>query len=251
MPMDADNWEPLLSVVMPVFNEERTLNEILDRVEAVPVDKEIIMVDDGSSDRSIEIAKSRLSDRVRLVCHEKNLGKAGALATGFKEARGRIVIIQDADLEYDPAEYPQVIQPIVDGSSDVVFGSRFQTHEQRGHLFLHYVANRLLTMLSNICTNLNLSDMECCYKAFRREVIQSLTIDAGRFAVEPELAQKIAKMNLKISEVPVSYHGRNYSDGKKIGFSDALEAVVAIFRFKMFWYPPKDFILGPWRRPNA
>ncbi|MFT7620813.1 MAG: glycosyltransferase involved in cell wall biosynthesis [Planctomycetota bacterium] len=242
---------PLLSVVMPVFNEEKTLNEILDRVMAVPIDKEIIMVDDGSSDRSIEIAESRVNEHIRLVRHGKNKGKAGALATGFKEALGRIVIIQDADLEYDPAEYPQVIQPILDGDADVVFGSRFQSHEQKGHLFFHYIANRLLTMLSNICTNLNLTDMECCYKAFRREVIQSITIDAGRFAVEPELTQKVAKMDLKIAEVPVSYRGRGYSDGKKIGFSDAIEAVIAIFRFKMFWYPRKDFVLGPWQPPKA
>ncbi len=237
---------PLLSVIMPVYNEERTLAEILDRVEAVPIDKEIIMIDDGSTDRSIEIAETRTNERVRLIRHDKNTGKAGALATGFKEARGRIVIIQDADLEYDPAEFSQIIEPIVTGAADVVFGSRFQGKNEKVHLFFHYVANRLLTLLSNICTNLNLSDMECCYKAFRREVIQAISIESGRFAVEPELTQKIAKMNLRIFEVPCSYDGRQYSDGKKIGFADAIEAVMAIIRFKVLWSPPKDFVLPPW-----
>ncbi len=239
---------PLLSVVMPVYNEESTLDEILDRVLAVPIDMEIIMIDDGSSDRSVAIAKARVNDRIRHIQHEENTGKAGALATGFKAARGRIVIIQDADLEYDPAEYPEIIAPILEDRADVVFGSRFQGHQEEVNLFLHYVANRLLTLLSNVCTNLNLSDMECCYKAFRLEVIQAITIEAGRFAVEPELTQKVAKMKLRISEVPVSYDGRNYDEGKKIGFVDALEAVVAIFRFKMFWRAPQNFKLPKWRK---
>ena len=233
----AGTGAPLLSVVMPVFNEEATLSEILDRVLAVDVDKEIILVDDGSTDRSREVIAPYLSDRVRLIEHERNRGKAAALATGFKAARGEIVIIQDADLEYDPADYPRVLQPMLDGRADVVFGSRFQGAHQRVHLFFHYVANRLLTLLSNICTNLNLTDMECCYKAFRREIIQAIEIQSTRFAVEPELTQKVAKLGVRIYEVGVAYHGRDYSEGKKIGFADAVEAVWAILRFKLFWRP--------------
>ncbi|MCB9833751.1 MAG: glycosyltransferase family 2 protein [Planctomycetes bacterium] len=236
---------PLLSVVIPVYNEEATLEAILDRVAAVPIDMEVIMVDDGSRDRSVEIARSRENERVRLIVHEKNLGKAGALATGFRSARGEIVIVQDADLEYDPAEFPAVIQPILDGQADVVFGSRFQGGNRKQHRFFHYLANRILTLLSNLCTNLNLTDMECCYKAFRREVIQAFEIESKRFAVEPELTQKVAKLGVKIHEVPVSYHGRGYSEGKKIGFSDAIEAVGAILRFKLSWRPPRDFRLDP------
>ena len=239
---------PMLSVVMPVYNEERTIRKILERVLAVDVgiEKEIVLVDDGSQDRSVEIIKEFLSDRVRLFQHEKNQGKAGALGTGFKEARGDIVIIQDADLEYDPEEFPKILKPIVEGRADVVFGSRFQGAHQRVHLFFHYVANRLLTLFSNICTNLNLTDMECCYKAFRREVIQSITIQSKRFAVEPELTQKVAKLGVRVYEVGVSYHGRDYSEGKKIGFSDAIEAVIAILRFKLLWSKPAGFKVEPW-----
>ena len=226
-------------------------NEILDRVEAVDIDKEIVCVDDGSKDSSVEILRGRESERLRIIVHEQNKGKAGALATGFQAARGDIVIVQDADLEYDPAEFPRILKPILDGQADVVFGSRFQGGNQRVHMFFHYIANRLLTFLSNVCTNLNLTDMECCYKAFRREVIQAITVQAKRFAVEPELTQKVAKMKVKIYEVGVSYHGRDYSEGKKIGFSDAIEAVIAILRFKLFWRAPRDFKLAPWSRRDS
>lgn len=232
---------PTLSVVMPVYNELATLPEILNRVIEVPIDIEILVVDDGSTDGSREwleeYVQSSESSQVHLFFHESNQGKAGALATGFAEARGDIVIIQDADLEYDPEEYPNIIQPILDGKADVVFGSRFQGAHARVHLFFHYLANRMLTLFSNICTNLNLTDMECCYKAFRREVIQKITIQSRRFAVEPELTQKVAKMKVKVYEVAVSYHGRDYDEGKKIGFIDAIEAVWAILRFKFFWRP--------------
>ncbi len=242
-PQQSDTTEraPTLSVVMPVYNEMATLPEILARVAAVPIEKEVLIVDDGSTDGSREWLDAYVSEstsgQVRLFFHENNQGKAGALATGFKEARGDIVIIQDADLEYDPEEFPKVIQPILDGKADVVFGSRFQGAHARVHLFFHYLANRMLTLLSNICTNLNLTDMECCYKAFRREVIQKITIQSRRFAVEPELTQKVAKMKVKVYEVAVAYHGRDYDEGKKIGFMDAIEAVWAILRFKFFWRP--------------
>lgn len=244
----AERPRPLLSVVMPVYNEERTLRTILDRTLAVDIDKEVIAVDDASNDDSPRILEEYASrdPRVRYFRHEKNKGKAGALSTGFKEARGDVVIIQDADLEYDPEEFPQVLEPILEGHADVVFGSRFQGRHQRVHLFWHYVANRILTLLSNFCTNLNLTDMECCHKAFRREVIQALTIDSRRFAVEPELTQKVAKLGVRVYEVGVSYHGRDYSEGKKIGFSDAIEAVIAIVRFKLFWRPPRGFRIDPW-----
>lgn len=232
---------PVLSVVIPVYNEEATLKEIIERVLAVDVDKELVIVDDGSTDASREILAGYESDRVRVFLHERNAGKAGALATGFKEARGDIVIIQDADLEYAPEEYPTILAPILEGKADVVFGSRFQGSHQRVHLFWHYVANRLLTFFSNVCTNLNLTDMECCYKAFRRQVLGPIRIQSRRFAVEPELVQKVAKLKVRVYEVGVSYHGRDYSEGKKIGLMDAIEAVWAIVRFKLFWYPPKDW----------
>lgn len=245
---DKDESAPLLSVVIPIYNEIKTLEEIVRRVRAVPVDKEIVAVDDGSTDGSRDLLKKLEGPRLRIFFHEKNQGKAGALATGFREAKGRIVVIQDADLEYDPAEFVPLLEPIVDGRADVVFGSRFQGRQQRVHLFWHYVANRLLTFVSNVCTNLNLTDMECCYKVFRREVIQAIRIESKRFAVEPELTQKVAKLKVRAYEVGVSYHGRDYAEGKKIGFKDAIEAVIAIFRFKFFWYPPRGFRLGPWEK---
>ncbi len=249
-PASQENFTPaVLSVIMPVYNEMATLRVIVERVLAVDlgpgVDVELICVDDGSTDGSRDLLNELAAGdpRIRTVFHEKNQGKAGALQTGFKAAEGDIVIIQDADLEYDPEEYPRILAPILDGRADVVFGSRFQGPQQRVHLFFHYVANRLLTLLSNICTNLNLTDMECCYKAFRREILQAIEIQSSRFAVEPELTQKVAKMGVKVYEVGVSYHGRDYSEGKKIGFSDALEAVWAILRFKVAWRPPRGFRL--------
>ena len=244
----SDGERITLSVVMPVYNEVSTLRRIVERVLAVDVDMELLIVDDGSTDGSREIAKKLESDRVRLFFHEKNCGKAGALATGFAQAKGDIVIIQDADLEYDPEEFPKILEPILEGKADVVYGSRFQGRHQRVHLFFHYVANRLLTLLSNICTNLNLTDMECCYKAMRREVVEAIEIQSSRFAVEPELTQKIAKLKARVYEVGVAYHGRDYSEGKKIRFRDAIEAVWAIFRYKVFWYPPRGFAIPPYDR---
>ncbi|MCA9320581.1 MAG: glycosyltransferase family 2 protein [Planctomycetes bacterium] len=237
---------------MPVYNEMATLRTIVERVLAViagpGVDTELICIDDGSTDGSRELLAELAAkdDRIRVVLHEVNQGKAGALQTGFRAAKGDLVIIQDADLEYDPEEFPKIMAPLLDGRAEVVFGSRFQGPQQRVHLFLHYIANRMLTLFSNICTNLNLTDMECCYKAFRREVLDALTIQSRRFAVEPELTQKVAKLGVRVYEVGCSYHGRDYSEGKKIGFSDAIEAVWAILRFKIFWYPPRDFAISRW-----
>jgi len=220
-----------ISVVMPCFNERATIEEILRRVRAAPYEKEIIVVDDGSTDGTREILKRLEPDvGLRLIFHEKNQGKGGAVASGFAAATGDAVVIQDADLEYDPADYPALLRPIEEGKADVVFGSRFLGGTHRCHLFWHYVGNRFLTFVSNALTNLNLTDMETCYKAFRADVAKRIKIESKRFGVEPELTAKVARMKVRIYEVPVSYHGRDYSHGKKIRAIDALEALWVIFR---------------------
>jgi glycosyltransferase involved in cell wall biosynthesis len=229
-----------LSVVMPIYNEEATLEEIVRRVQATPFEKELVLVDDGSKDRSREILREleRTHDNVRVFFHEKNQGKGGALSTGFRQVRGDVVLIQDADLEYDPQDYGALLAPILEGRADVVFGSRFLGGRYaRVHLFWHYVGNRMLTLLSNMFTNLNLSDMETCYKVFRREVAERLDIKSRTFAVEPEFAAKVAKLRARVYEVPISYAGRDYSEGKKIGLKDAFIAVGAIVRWSVFWSP--------------
>ena len=227
----------LLSVVIPCFNEEKTLRELLDRVRKAPYEKEIIVVDDGSSDGSRAILQEE-ADRVgdlKLVFQEKNRGKGAALSTGFPLATGDVVIVQDADLEYDPAEYPRLVEPIRKGMADVVYGSRFLGGgPTRVHLFWHYVGNRLLTLASNMFTNINLTDMETCYKAFRREILESITLKSKRFGVEPEITAKIARLRLRIYEVPISYYGRDYTLGKKIGWRDAVSAFYHIVRFRLF-----------------
>lgn len=224
-----------LSVAMPVYGEERTIREILRRVRAVPINKEIIIVDDCSKDRTREILKEYENEPdIRIFYHEKNQGKGAALRTAFKHCTGDIVIIQDADLEYDPAEYPRLIQPIVDGRADVVYGSRFKGEVTRIHLFWHRVANGILTLLSNFFTNLNLTDMETCYKVFRRDVIQSIQIQQNRFGFEPEITAKIAKKRYRIYEMPISYSGRDYSEGKHIGIKDAFNALYCIVRYQIF-----------------
>jgi glycosyltransferase involved in cell wall biosynthesis len=225
----------LLSVVVPVFNEKETLPEILRRIRAVPIPKEIILVDDGSTDGTREVLAGLEGQAdLRIVLHERNQGKGAALRTGFAQARGDIVLIQDADLEYDPVEYPQLIQPIVQGVADVVFGSRFLTEgPHRVLYFWHSVANRLLTTLSNMFTDLNLTDMETCYKVFRREVIQEITptLKQNRFGIEPELTAKVARRKYRVYEIGISYFGRTYAEGKKIGLRDALKAVWCIVRY--------------------
>jgi len=226
-----------LSVVIPIYNEEATLEELVAAVQATPYEKELILVNDCSSDRSPEIMAelAERHDNVRCFHHEVNRGKGAALATGFQEVQGDVVLIQDADLEYDPADYPILLRPIEDGKADVVYGSRFLGGPYvRVHLFWHYVGNRMLSLMSNCFTNLYLTDMETCYKVFKREVAQKLNIKSKSFAVEPEMTAKIAKMRCRVYEVPISYSGRDYAEGKKIGPKDAIIAFWAIVRWTVF-----------------
>jgi len=224
---------PTLSVIIPLYNERPTVAEILRRVIAVPTSKEIIVVDDCSTDGSADIV-AELAARepsIRLVRQDRNQGKGAALRRGFDEARGDVVIVQDADLEYDPRDYPKIIQPILDGDADVVFGSRFAGHTRRVMLYWHTVGNSILTWLSNVVTNLNLTDMETGYKAFRRDVIQSIRLQSNRFGFEPEVTAKIARRGYRIYEVPISYRGRDYWEGKKINWKDGLSAIWTIFKY--------------------
>ena len=230
-----------LSIVIPAYNEEATLEEIVARVQATPYQKELILVDDCSKDRTAEIMKALEAryDNVRVFYHSQNQGKGGALRTGFGHAKGDVVLIQDADLEYDPADYSVLLRPILEGKADVVYGSRFLGGPYvRVHLFWHYLGNRFLTLVSNAFTNLNLTDMETCYKVFKRDVAQRLDIQSRTFAVEPEITAKVAKMRKRIYEVPISYAGRDYSEGKKIGPKDAFIAIWAIVRWTVFYRLP-------------
>ncbi|MEN6407842.1 MAG: glycosyltransferase family 2 protein [Thermoguttaceae bacterium] len=224
-----------ISVVVPVYNEKDTVVEIVRRIREVPIPKEIILVDDGSTDGTRDVlAGMEPSDDLRIVLQERNQGKGAALKTGFAHATGDIVLIQDADLEYDPRQYGRLIQPIVEGVADVVYGSRFvPVGPHRVLYFWHSVGNRALTMLSNIFTDLNLTDMETCYKVFRREVIQTIapTLRECRFGIEPELTAKIARRRCRVYEVGISYFGRTYQEGKKIGLADAMRAFWCILRY--------------------
>ncbi|NQY32268.1 MAG: glycosyltransferase family 2 protein [Coraliomargarita sp.] len=227
-----------VSIVIPIYNEKDTLSEILGRVRAVEgMDvKEIILVDDFSTDGTRDLLQEGFSEPIyKKVFHEVNQGKGAALRTGFAEASGDIVAIQDADLEYDPEELPGLLRPILRGQADVVFGSRFMgAGAHRVVYYWHMLGNRFLTTLSNMTTNLNLTDMECCYKLFKKEVIEKITIEEDRFGVEPELTAKVAKMNLRIYEVGVSYYGRTYDEGKKIGWRDGVRAIYAILKYAFF-----------------
>jgi len=226
-----------LSVVIPCFNEVATIAGILDAVHAAPhADKEIIVVDDCSTDGTREKLAGELRARVdELVLHEVNRGKGAALRSGIARASGDVVIIQDADLEYDPKEYPRLLAPIVQGRADVVYGSRFMGAEPHRVLFFwHRMGNGLLTFLSNMFTNLNLTDMETCYKAFRREVIQSIEIEEDRFGFEPEVTAKVAKLGCRIYEVGISYYGRTYAEGKKINYRDGFRAIYCILKYNLF-----------------
>jgi glycosyltransferase involved in cell wall biosynthesis len=226
-----------LSVVIPVYNEKQWIGELLRRVRAVPIPKEIIVVDDCSTDGTRQILRELEGDGLHVICQPANRGKGAALREGFRRASGDVVIVQDADLEYDPAEYPRLIQPILENRADVVYGSRFIGESHRVLYFWHYVANKALTTLSNMFTNLNLTDMETCYKVFRREVLAGVALRSNRFGFEPEITAKIAKKrnpSWRIYEIPVSYSGRTYEEGKKIGLKDAFQAFFCILRYWLY-----------------
>lgn len=221
---------PKLSIIVPIFNEEKTIAEIIKRILAQPWEKEIIAIDDGSTDRSVEILSglAKEHNNIRVIIFPENKGKGAALREGFLSATGNIILIQDADLEYDPADYEGLLVPLLDGRADVVYGSRFLGGPHRVLNHHHYIANKMLTHLSNLCTNLNLSDMETCYKAFRSEVIPILALREDRFGFEPEFTAQIAHHNCSIYEVPISYSGRTYEEGKKIGWKDGIHALRVI-----------------------
>jgi glycosyltransferase involved in cell wall biosynthesis len=243
-----------LSVVIPVYNERKFIEEVLSRVQAAPFQKEILVIDDGSTDGTrallqaleqaqatgqqevpIQSGEGRLDLRgIRFLFQDRNRGKGAALRLGFAEASGDVILVQDADLEYDPRDYEKLLDPILDGRADVVFGSRFLGGPQRVHYFWHYVGNKFLTLLSNILTNLNLTDMETCYKVFRSEVLKTLHLESNRFGFEPECTAKMANGNWRIYEVPISYAGRTYAEGKKITWKDGFSTLWCILRYNLF-----------------
>jgi glycosyltransferase involved in cell wall biosynthesis len=243
-----------VSIVIPVYNERAFIEEVLLRVQAAPIDKEIVVVDDRSSDGTrllleeldkaqsegrreiiVQNGKSRLSlENIRVLFQPQNCGKGAALRRGFEAATGDVILVQDADLEYDPRDYERLLEPIFDGRADVVYGSRFLGGPQRVHYFWHYVGNKFLTLLSDIFTNLKISDMETCYKVFRREVLQHIKLESDRFGFEPEVTAKIAKGTWRIYEVPISYAGRTYAEGKKITWKDGFSTLWCILRYNLF-----------------
>ncbi len=225
-----------LSIVMPVYNEKDTIQKIIPRVLNVDVglEKELVIVDDFSQDGTRDILAKLNDPRIKVHFHPKNMGKGSALQTGFAKASGEIVLVQDADLEYDPNEYPNLLQPVLDGRADVVYGSRFLSGPHRVLFFWHYLGNKMLTTFSNMLSNLNLTDMETCYKVFKKSVLDKIKLKSKRFGFEPEVTIKIAKMKVRIYEVPISYSGRDYSEGKKIGWKDGFAAIFHIIRYKFF-----------------
>ena len=234
--MSAEKESIILSVIVPCFNEIKTIGEVIENILKSTINpKEIIIVDDFSNDGSREYLKKIKNKKIKTIFHNKNLGKGKALSTGIDFARGQIIIIQDADLEYDPKEYPKVIGPILNGKADVVYGSRFQGGQpHRVVYFWHRVGNGFLTIFSNLFTDLNLTDMETCYKAFRSEIIKNIKIEEKRFGFEPEITAKISKLNCRIYEVGISYYGRTYKEGKKIGWKDGIRAIYCILKYNLF-----------------
>lgn len=226
-----------LSIIIPCYNEKEHLSKLITLVKASPVkEKEIVLVDDCSNDGTTELIKNTLESEVdRVIYHKKNMGKGASIRSALRYVTGNAVIIQDADLEYDPQEYPKLMAPIVEGKADVVYGSRFLGGgPHRVHLFWHYVGNKFLTILSNMFTNLNLTDMETCYKLFRTEIIKGIKIQQKRFGVEPEITAKIARKKCRIYEVGISYYGRSYSEGKKVGWKDGFKAIYCILKYGLF-----------------
>jgi len=221
-----------LSIIMPVFNEKDTIEKILEKVRAVPLEKEILIVDDCSTDGTADILARLDFPEVVVLRHDKNRGKGAAVRTGLKRCTGNAVIIQDADLEYDPGEYIRLLKPILDGQADVVFGNRFFGGPQRVLYFWHYCGNRLLTLFTNILYNVNLHDMETCYKVFRKDALDGIEIKSDRFGFEPEITAKMIKAKKRLYEVPISYYGRTYEEGKKITWKDGLKAVATLIRFR-------------------
>ena len=225
----------MISVVIPVYNEAKTIKEIIRRVQSVNLSKEIIVVDDTSTDGTREILDTlKEEEGLTIIFHQSNQGKGAALRTAFKQVKGSIVIIQDADLEYDPQEYGKLIRPIIEGKADVVYGSRFLGGPHRVLFFWHYLGNKMITLLSNMLTNLNLTDMETCYKVFRAPLLEKFTIESNRFGVEPEITAKLAKLKCKIYEVDISYSGRDYSEGKKINWKDGIAAFYWILKYNLW-----------------
>ncbi|HIF23999.1 MAG TPA: glycosyltransferase family 2 protein [Gemmatimonadetes bacterium] len=244
----------VLTVVIPAYNEVGTVERLLRRVREVPLNLEVIVVDDGSTDGTRDLLGELEAELIdQLVFHEKNQGKGAALRTGFGRATGDVVVVQDADLEYDPYELPILLEPILSGKADAVYGSRFLGGPHRVLFFWHSVGNRVLTLLSNMMTDLNLTDMETCYKMVRTELLQSLPLSAHRFGIEPELTARLAQAGARIYELPISYDGRSYADGKKIGWKDGVSAFWAILKYNLLppavpkWIPP---LIDAWNEPD-
>ena len=249
-PRDLDGdlaWDRVrLSVVIPVYNEVETVETLLRRVRDVPLWLEVIVVDDGSTDGTGELLAKLEGDLIdRLISKKVNQGKGAALRTGFKHATGDVVVVQDADMEYDPHEFPRLLQPILSGKADAVYGSRFLGGPHRVLFFWHSVGNRFLTLLSNMFTDLNLTDMETCYKMVRRELLDELPLSANRFGIEPEITARLAQAGARIYELPISYHGRSYAEGKKIGWKDGISALGCIVKYNLLSQKAKL-----WTRPS-
>jgi glycosyltransferase involved in cell wall biosynthesis len=253
MPSGPDlPWDRVtVSVVVPAYNEITTAEGLLRRIQGVPLKLEVVVVDDGSTDGTRELLRQLEEEGIidRLIFHERNRGKGAAVRTGFAAATGDVVVIQDADLEYDPYELPLLLEPILQGWADAVYGSRFLGGPHRVHLFFHYQGNRFLTLLSNVLTDLNLSDMETCYKMIRRDLLETLPLTRERFGIEPEITARLAQARARIYELPISYRGRTYAEGKKIGWKDGVAALWHILRVNLLppkasgWEPPK---VEPW-----